>query len=174
MNQSAPLLPDDLLLDASDEVAIRQDLTLVALGKRPADRSLRVGRLLDVHSRTWLADQEIVIRGRRIAWVGPAGSFPGEVAERFHEPQLSAVPGFGEVHKHIESSHLTPEWEAALVIPHGCTWTCEASHEFSNVDGPHNLEFWLTARRAGSATRSSVTRLVARSISGRASTRAKA
>ncbi|MBK8084815.1 MAG: adenine deaminase [Devosia sp.] len=143
-------LPSDLLLDATDEVAIRQDLTLVALGKRPADRSLRVGRLLDVHSRTWLDDQEIVIRGRRIAWVGPAGTYSGEVGERFHEPSLSAVPGFGEVHKHIESSHLTPEWEAALVIPHGCTWTCEASHEFSNVDGPHNLEFWLTARRAGS------------------------
>ncbi len=150
MTQSDALLPDDLLIDAADEVAIRQDLTLVALGKRPADRSLRVGRLLDVHSRMWLTDQEIVIRGRRIAWVGPAGSFPGEVAERFHEPELSAVPGFGEVHKHIESSHLTPEWEAALVVPHGCTWTCEASHEFSNVDGPHNLEFWLTARRAGS------------------------
>ena len=61
-----------------------------------------------------------------------------------------AVPGFGEVHKHIESSHLTPEWEAALVLPRGNTWTCEASHEFSNVDGPHNLEFWLEARRRGS------------------------
>ncbi len=143
-------LPPDLLLDAADEVAIRQDLTLVALGRRPADRSLRVGRLLDVHARRWHEDQEIVIRGRRIAWVGPAGAFPGEVGERMHEPDLAAVPGFGEVHKHIESSHLTPEWEAALVLPHGCTWTCEASHEFSNVDGKHNLEFWLAARRAGS------------------------
>jgi adenine deaminase len=36
-----------------------------------------------------------------------------------HEPTRAAVPGFGEVHKHIESSHLTPEWEAALVIPRG-------------------------------------------------------
>ena len=63
--------------------------------------------------------------------------------------QLAGV-GFGEVHKHIESSHLTPEHEAALVLPHGATWTCEASHEFSNVNGLHNLEFWLAARRAGS------------------------
>jgi adenine deaminase len=36
------------------------------------------------------------------------------------------------------------------VLPRGNTWTCEASHEFSNVDGPHNLEFWLTARKLGS------------------------
>jgi len=143
-------LPPDLLITAADEVKIRQDLLLVSLGKRPADRSLRIGKLLDVHSRTWMHDQEIVMRGKRIAWVGPAGEYQGQVKERFHEPKLAAVPGFGEVHKHIESSHLTPEWEAALVLPRGNTWTCEASHEFSNVDGPHNLEFWLTARQAGS------------------------
>lgn len=149
VSPAAPL-PADLLIDASDEIAIRQDLTLVALGKRAADRVLRVGRLLDVHSRTWLDDQEIVIKGRRIAHVGPAGSWTGEAAERAHEPDLAAVPGFGEAHKHIESSHLTPEHEAALVMPHGVTWVCEASHEFSNVNGANNLEFWLEARRRGS------------------------
>lgn len=143
-------LPDDLIITAADEVAIRKHLALVALGRRPADRAIRVGRLLDVYGRNWHEDQEIVISGRRIAWVGPAGQFPGDVAERIDRSSLSAMPGFGEVHKHIESSHLTPEWEAALVLPHGCTWTCEASHEFSNVEGPRNLEFWMTARRAGS------------------------
>ncbi|MGO8484911.1 hypothetical protein AB9F39_37705, partial [Rhizobium leguminosarum] len=34
-----------------------------------------------------------------------------KLRERFSEPDLKAVPGFGEAHKHIESSHLTPEWE---------------------------------------------------------------
>ena len=146
----ADLLPADFLINAADEIRIRQNLALVALGKRPADRALRVGRLFDVHGRTWHDDQEIVMAGRRIAWVGPAGAYPGDVGAQIDARALSAVPGFGEVHKHIESSHLTPEYEAALVMPHGNTWTCEASHEFSNVDGPHNLEFWLTARRAGS------------------------
>ena len=134
-------------MNAADEVRIRQDLVLVALGKRPADMLLRVGRLLDVHTRTWLDDQEIAIRGRRIAWTGPAGTFPGKPLRARIGADLAAVPGFGEVHKHIESSHITPEFEAALVLPRGNTWTCEASHEFSNVNGPHNLEFWLTARR---------------------------
>lgn len=141
---------DDLFVTGEGEVRVRQRLALVALGKRAADRRLRVGRLLDVHGREWLDDQEIIISGRRIAYVGPAGTWPGEAAEDVHEPQLSAVPGFGEVHKHIESSHLTPEYEAAMVLPRGNTWTCEASHEFSNVDGPHNLEFWMTARHHGS------------------------
>ena len=147
---TAPALPDDLLIGAADEVAIRQDLVLTALGKRPTDLLLRVGRLFDVHTRTWREDQEIAIKGRRIAWTGPAGTFPGAAAQRVEKPGLAAVPGFGEVHKHIESTHLTPEWEAALVLPRGNTWTCEASHEFSNVDGPNNLAFWLEARRHGS------------------------
>ena len=80
-------MSDDLLITGADEIAIRQDLTLVALGKRPADRTLRVGRLLDVHTRTWLTDQEIVFKGHRIAWVGPAGAYTGEVGERFREQE---------------------------------------------------------------------------------------
>ena len=74
--------PDDLILNAADEVAIRQNLLLVALGKRPADRIVEVGRLLAVHAGKWLDNQEIVIAGRRIAYVGPRGSWRGEAAER--------------------------------------------------------------------------------------------
>jgi adenine deaminase len=150
MSHSLNESTDDLLVDAENEIRIRQDLVLTALGKRPADRALRVGRLLDVHTRTWRSDQEIIVKGRRIAWVGPTGQYAGEVRERIDRSAVSAVPGFGEVHKHIESTHLTPEWEAALVLPHGNTWTCEASHEFSNAAGDENLSFWLEARKRGS------------------------
>jgi adenine deaminase len=142
--------PNDLILNGPDEVTIRQHLTLVALGKQPADLAIEVGRLLAVWSRQWLTDQEIIVSGRRIAYIGPIGSYKGDVARRVRYPELSAVPGFGEVHKHIESTHLTPEFEAALVIPRGNTWTCEASHEFANVNGPKNTEFWQKARLAGS------------------------
>ena len=142
--------PNDLILNGPDEVTIRQHLTLVALGKKPADLAIEVGRLLAVWSRQWLTDQEIIVSGRRIAYIGPIGSYKGDVARRVSYPDLSAVPGFGEVHKHIESTHLTPEFEAALVIPRGNTWTCEASHEFANVNGPKNTEFWQKARLAGS------------------------
>ena len=42
--------PEDLILNAEDEVTIRQNLTLVALAKSPADLVIEVGRLLSVHS----------------------------------------------------------------------------------------------------------------------------
>src|SRR3954468_14925576 len=108
MDMASPnAIPDDLLITASDEVRIRQDLVLTALGRRPADRSLRVGRLLEVHSRTWSEDQEIVFRGRRIVWVGPAGSYPGEVRERAHRPDLSAPPRVGGGGAQKENKHQT-------------------------------------------------------------------
>jgi len=123
---------------------------LAALGKRPADLAIEVGRLLSVYSRTWMEKQEIIVAGRRVAYVGPIGSYRGTVRERVRYPELSAIPGLGEVHKHIESTHITPEFEAELVLPRGNTWTCEASHEFANVNGAKNIEFWQKARRAGS------------------------
>ena len=144
------MTPDDLILNAAEEVTIRQHLLQVALGAEPADLVIGVGRLFASYAREWLPDQDIVVSGRRIAWVGPRGTWRGTATARIDYPHLAAVPGFGEVHKHIESTHLTPEYEAELVLPRGNTWTCEASHEFANVNGARNTEFWERARRAGS------------------------
>ena len=41
--------PDDLILNAADDAAIRQGLVEVALGRRAADLAIEVGRLLSVH-----------------------------------------------------------------------------------------------------------------------------
>ena len=132
------------------EAGQRQHLTLVALGKRPADLLIRGVTFLNVFTLDWHADHDIVVSGDRIAWIGPTGVWTGEVATIFDRAGLFAVPGFGEPHKHIESTHLTPEYEAALVLPDGNTWTVEASHEFSNVNGRKNIEFWLMPRKHGS------------------------
>jgi len=134
---------------AAAEVRLRQELVQVALGRSPADLVLRVGRLLNVHAAQWLDDWEIVIKGERIAWTGPGGHWTGETARRVHHPDLHAAPGFGEVHKHIESTHITPEYEAELVLPFGNTWTCEGSHEIANVVGDRTAEFWSLPRRLG-------------------------
>ena len=134
----------------NEETKIRQELVQVALENAPADLVIRGATVLNVFTATWEPDQDIVVRGKRIAWVGPTGKWKGKVASVFDAKGLWAVPGFGESHKHIESTLLSPEWEAALVVPLGNTWTSEGSHEFSNVSGVHNVEFWLTPERYGS------------------------
>jgi adenine deaminase len=134
----------------SEETKTRQDLVQVALGRMPADLIIRGATVLNVFTLSWEENQDIVIRGQRIAWVGAAGTWPGTCTHIYDAKGLWAVPGFGEAHKHIESTFLSPEWEAALVIPLGNTWTTEGSHEFSNVSGPHNVEFWLMPGKVGS------------------------
>ncbi len=132
------------------ETKSRQSLVQVALAKEPADLIIRGADVLNVFTLMWMPDTDIVVKGKRIAWVGPTGQWKGQSGNVVDAKGLYAVPGFGESHKHIESSLLSPEYEAALVIPMGNTWTTEGSHEFSNVSGPHNVEFWLTPARYGS------------------------
>ena len=65
----------------SEETKTRQELTLVALGKRPADLIVRGATVLDVFTLLWKENQDIVIKGDRIAWVGEAEAWPGEAGE---------------------------------------------------------------------------------------------
>ncbi|MEM9314180.1 MAG: adenine deaminase C-terminal domain-containing protein [Pseudomonadota bacterium] len=132
------------------ETNTRRALVQVALEREPADLLIEDVTLLNVFTGNWETHQDIVISGSRIAWVGDSGAWGGEAKATRKGKGLWAVPGFGESHKHIESSYLTPEYEAELVVPFGSTWTVEGSHEISNVIGDRNVEFWLMAEDAGS------------------------
>src|SRR4051794_39189818 len=61
----------------SEEALIRQDLILVALAKSPADLIIRGATVLNVFSLSWESNQDIVIKGKRIAWTGPVGEWKG-------------------------------------------------------------------------------------------------
>jgi len=132
------------------EALVRQELVAVALGVEAADLILEKATLLNVQTLSWKENWDIVIKGQRIAWVGPHAEWKGSAKEIVSMQGLWAVPGFGEPHKHIESTMLSPEYEADLVLRFGTTWNVEASHEFSNVNGERNVEFWLRAREHGS------------------------
>jgi len=134
----------------SEETNTRRQLLQVSLARQPADLMIRNVTLLNVFTGNWEPAQDIVIAEQRIAWVGPTGTWEGRAAQVRDGKGLWAVPGFGESHKHIESSYLTPEYEAELVVPFGSTWTVEGSHEISNVIGLKNVEYWLKAEDAGS------------------------
>jgi adenine deaminase len=137
-------------MEFSAETRVRQQLVQVALGREPADSILRGATVLNVVTGEWEKNQDIVIKGARIAWVGKSGAWVGKASLEIDARGEWAVPGFGEAHKHIESTYLTPEYEASLVIPRGNCWTVEDSHELSNVVGNRNVQFWLDAEAKGS------------------------
>jgi adenine deaminase len=149
MNES-PLLAGSIRGRGTLESQVRQRLVQVALGRSQADLILSGATVLSVQTLEWRRDWDIVISGERIAWTGPRGEWPGRAVRTVDVGGRCAVPGFGEAHKHIESTMLSPEYEADLVLRFGTTWNVEASHEFSNVNGARNLEFWLLARSYGS------------------------
>ncbi len=145
-----PLAAAEPAMELRPEIHVRQALIQVALARAPADLIISNATVLNVFTGEWQPAQDIVVHGKRIAWVGASGTWPGKAGSRFDASGQWAVPGFGESHKHIESSYLTPEYEAALVVPRGNTWTVEGSHELANVVGKHNIDFWLMAEDAGS------------------------
>jgi adenine deaminase len=54
----------------SDETLTRQKLVQAALGREPADLIIRGATVLNVFTLSWEPNQDIVVCGKRIAWVG--------------------------------------------------------------------------------------------------------
>ncbi len=57
--------------DLKDELIARKQVIEVALGRAQADTIVSNATILNVFTSEWLANQDIVITGKRIAWVGP-------------------------------------------------------------------------------------------------------
>ncbi|MDR1660786.1 MAG: adenine deaminase, partial [Desulfovibrio sp.] len=55
------------------------------------------------------------------------------------------LPGLIDAHVHIESSLLTPERFAELVLPHGVTTVIADPHEIANVSGAAGIRYMLEA-----------------------------
>src|ERR1700685_1428264 len=96
-----------------EDTKTSHDSSQTAVVREPADLILHGANVLNVFKLSWMPATDIVVKGERIAWVGPAGGWKGAAVATFDATGLFAVPGFGESHKHIESTNLSPEWEAA-------------------------------------------------------------
>src|SRR5260370_15516901 len=70
-------------IEFSEETKIRQSLVQVALEKEPADLVIRGATVLNVFTLSWEPDHDIVVRGKRIAWVGPSGQWNGKCSTIF-------------------------------------------------------------------------------------------
>ena len=122
----------EVLLPWKDVAA---DLVAVAAGRAPADRVIRSGKVVSMHTREIL-DWEVAIVKGRFAYVGPDASHCiGPETQITDAAGRYVIPGLCDGHMHIESGMLTPAEFAAAVIPHGTTTMFTDPHEIANVLG---------------------------------------
>ena len=76
------------------------------MGRRPADRVITGGRLVNVHTREIL-DADVAIAAGRVACFGDVGHCTGPDTEVTDAAGAFLVPGLIDTHVHVESTLVT-------------------------------------------------------------------
>lgn len=100
-----------------------------AIGRKKAEIVLKNGRFVNVFTGE-VCEGDIAVEGGRIVGFG---KYEGET--EYDIAGKIAVPGLIDAHVHIESSQLSPEEFARLVLPRGTTTAIADPHEITNVCG---------------------------------------
>ena len=112
------------------------------LGRFPCDLKLENVQLVNVFSGE-VYPTDIYIKGKRIVSIEPGA---GLKAEKVIDcGGQYAMPGFIDSHMHFESTMLSPEALANIVVPKGTTTLCADLMEIANVAGEEGLRAMLTS-----------------------------
>lgn len=115
-------------------------LIAVAAGREPADLLIKNCQVLNLATNQIISGN-IAICGSHIAGVGDYTRALEEVDAKGY----FALPGLIDAHIHIESSYLSPEEFARLVVPRGTTTVMADPHEIVNVVGLEGLDYMQAA-----------------------------
>jgi adenine deaminase len=106
-----------------------------AAGRTKADIVLKNATFVNVLNGT-IETGDIAIVDDRIVGIG---QYEGE--QTIDVAGLTVVPGYIDAHVHIESSQLSPEEFASLIVPRGTTTIIADPHEITNVCGMAGAEY---------------------------------
>lgn len=110
------------------------------LGMYPCDLKLANVMLVNVFSGE-IYPSNIYIKNDRIVSIDPDAELQ---AHRVLDCNGQyAIPGFIDTHMHFETTMLSPEALASVVVPHGSTTLCADLMEIANVAGRPGLEEML-------------------------------
>lgn len=109
----------------------------VAVGRAEPDLIVRGGKVLALHTGE-LLERDVVIAGRHIAAVTPAGRFAAKTIIDAKGQYIA--PNFIDVHIHIEYTMLTPGELARLTVPRGTTTVLADGNCIANVLGAEGLD----------------------------------
>ncbi len=106
-----------------------------AAGREKAELVLKNAAYLDVFCGV-IRKGDIAVVGGKIVGIG---SYEGE--KELDVSHLTVLPGYIDGHVHIESSQLSPEEFASLIVPRGTTTVIADPHEITNVCGKAGCEY---------------------------------
>lgn len=107
----------------------------VAAGRKKADLVLKNASYVDVFNCRVLKGDIAVSDGKIVG----TGEYEGE--EEIDLSGKIVLPGLIDGHVHIESSQLSPEEFARVIVPHGTTTIIADPHEITNVCGMKGVEY---------------------------------
>lgn len=117
-----------------------KNLIDVASGRVAADLVIKNCRIVNVYSGE-IESGEIAIVGDKIAGVGK--NYDGK--KIIDAKNKYAAPGFIDAHIHIESSCISPEQLAKIIVPCGTSTIISDPHEIANVCGLEGLRYMIAA-----------------------------
>ena len=112
------------------------------LGRQSCDLKLANVRLVNVFSGE-AYPTDIYIKGKRIVSIDPEAGLQAE--KTIDCGGQYAMPGFIDSHMHFESTMLSPEALANIVVPKGTTTLCADLMEIANVAGEEGLRAMLAS-----------------------------
>ncbi len=129
-----------------------RSLAAVAMGREVPDLVITGARTLSTYTERIHRDQEVWIKGGRIAVVKPAGSFKkaklAGAKTRLYDARGGIIaPGLVDPHVHIESSMMTACAFAEAALRNGTTTVFCDSHEIGNVCDVAGIEWMLEDAR---------------------------
>lgn len=110
------------------------------LGMHQCDLKLENVKLVNVFSGE-VYDTDIYIKNKRIVSIDPEANLEAETVMDCKGQY--AVPGLIDAHMHFESTMLSPEALASVVVPQGTTTMCADLMEIANVAGEMGLKAML-------------------------------
>ena len=127
-----------------DEMATRRQLSEVALGNAPADSVITHGRLFNVYTREFIADQAIWIKNGRIAYVGPDHDpLKDGNTQIIDSGSMVLLPGLIDGHTHLTTTKTLIDEFVKHVIPTGTTTVITETMEIGSVAGKDGIESFV-------------------------------
>ena len=109
----------------------------VAAGREPADLVIKNGRIIDVFNAEMIEGDVAIVDGH----FAGIGDFEGKKVIDAKGCLIS--PSFIDGHVHNESSMVTPQEFAKVLLLHGVTTVITDPHEIANVSGVNGIQFML-------------------------------